>query len=127
MKASFRNVGSILLIGIGLSACAGQPGSYHTPYGQRVSCGTGSNALIGGAAGALGGGALGNMAGKRDDRNARTIGGAAVGGLVGALVGSAFDQPCPQPTRNYYRPSAYDRSQEDAIITQKLNRGRGYY
>ncbi len=111
MKASFRYIGSILLIG--LSACAGQPGSYQTPYGQRVSCGTGSNALIGGAAGALGGGALGNMAGKRDDRNARTIGGAAVGGLVGALVGSAFDQPCPQPN-TYYRSSAYDRS-------------RGYY
>lgn len=90
---------------LGLGACAGMPGSYTNPNGQSVSCGTGTNTIVGAAAGALGGGLLGNMAGKRSGRNTRTLGGAAAGGLIGGLLGGATEQPCynagPQPYANY--------------------------
>jgi outer membrane protein OmpA-like peptidoglycan-associated protein len=72
---------AIAAAGLALSACATDPNTGQTIYG---------NTARGAAIGALGGAAVGVLAGGNDGRNAAV--GAAVGALAGAGVGRYMDQ-----------------------------------
>src|SRR5262245_58810416 len=75
-----RHAGSVALIGLLLSACAGNP-----------QTGTGRNENTGTMAGVVGGAVVGSQVGRGSGRVASTIAGAAIGGLIGNRIGAALD------------------------------------
>lgn len=72
---------AVVLIGAGLSACAGDP---NTGTGPKENTGT----LVGGLTGALIGSQIG---GNTAARLGATVAGAMIGGLVGNRIGAAMD------------------------------------
>ena len=75
-----RHAGSIALVGLLLSACAGNP---QTGSGPHENTGT----LVGAVSGAV----VGSQFGRGSGRVASTVAGAAIGGLIGNRIGAALD------------------------------------
>jgi surface antigen len=75
-----RHAGCVALVGLLLSACAGNP-----------QTGTGPHENTGTVVGAVGGAIVGSQFGRGSGRVASTVAGAAIGGLIGNRIGAALD------------------------------------